>query len=95
MKMILNKCYGGLRYPFEALEKFPEADDDRDEYRTNPEIIEMLETENYDKEVFNKIYYYSRPVVVEIPDEATDYRMIEYDGIEEIIYVLDGKLYSC
>ena len=31
-------------------------------------------------------------VVKEIPDNATDYMITEYDGAEGIIYVVDGKL---
>lgn len=30
--------------------------------------------------------------VVEIPDEATDYEINEYDGAENVIMVIDGKL---
>ena len=32
--------------------------------------------------------------VKEIPDEATDYTIIDYDGMESIFYVVNGKLYS-
>ena len=32
-------------------------------------------------------------VVVEIPDGATDWDIYEYDGLETIIYVLNGKIY--
>lgn len=32
-------------------------------------------------------------VVVEIPDNATDWDINEYDGLETVIYVVDGKIY--
>lgn len=32
-------------------------------------------------------------VVVDIPDEATDYIVQEYDGMESVIYVVDGIIY--
>lgn len=31
--------------------------------------------------------------VVEIPDEATDYLITEYDGAESVYYVLNGKIH--
>ena len=31
--------------------------------------------------------------VVNIPDNCTDYEVNEYDGVESITYVVDGKLY--
>ena len=30
--------------------------------------------------------------VIEIPDNATDWDIEDYDGIERIVYVVDGKL---
>ena len=35
---------------------------------------------------------YSDLKIVEIPDSATDFYIDEYDGIEEVIYVMDGKI---
>jgi hypothetical protein len=32
-------------------------------------------------------------MVVEIPNEATDYEILEYDGLEEVVCVIDGKLH--
>lgn len=32
-------------------------------------------------------------MVVEIPDNATDWELDEYDGLESIIYVADGKIH--
>lgn len=31
-------------------------------------------------------------IIVDIPDEATDWQLQDYDGIESIIYVVDGKI---
>jgi hypothetical protein len=31
-------------------------------------------------------------VVVEIPDNATDWNIEEYDGLETVIYVLNGRI---
>lgn len=31
--------------------------------------------------------------IVEIPDDATDWEISEYDGWEEVTYVLDGKIH--
>ena len=33
-------------------------------------------------------------VILDIPDEATDWMIVDYDGAERIIYVLDGKLHE-
>lgn len=30
--------------------------------------------------------------IVEIPDNATDWRLIDYDGVETLYYVVDGKI---
>lgn len=31
--------------------------------------------------------------VVEIPDESTDYTVMDYDGQESVLYVLNGKIH--
>lgn len=36
---------------------------------------------------------FSKLEVVSIPNEVTDYEINEYDGMESIICVIDGKLY--
>lgn len=33
-------------------------------------------------------------VILDIPDDATDWMIVDYDGAERIIYVLDGKLHE-
>ena len=88
MKMVLNKCFGGFGIADEYL---PELGVERwPIQRDNPKLIELVE------KVGEKVGdEYSELCVVEIPDEATDWEMNEYDGIETITYVLDGKLYHC
>lgn len=31
--------------------------------------------------------------LVKIPDNATDYTIIEHDGFESVLYVVDGKIH--
>jgi hypothetical protein len=57
--------------------------DDSDAVRTNPLLIKMLEEGEEIEDL----------EVVEIPDNVTDYKITEYDGIERVIYVVDGKLH--
>lgn len=92
MDIILNKCYGGLSFSREALERAGFNWDDRyytDDLRRSLRLVdvvrEMGETAGD---------HYSRPVVVTIPEEATDYKLMEYDGFETILYVVDGKIHQ-
>lgn len=95
MKIVVNKCYGGFRLSDKAEEMLAEAigvsTDDiwGDNYREHPAlvaIVEELGLESYDDDV-------SELTVVEIPEDATDWELSDYDGYEDIIYVLDGKIY--
>ena len=92
MKFVLNKCYGGFTISDWALlklnidphhldwENFPDRDD--------PDLIKLVE-ENAEKASGEC----AELKVVEIPDSATDYEFDDYDGIESITYVVDGKIY--
>lgn len=88
MKIVFNSTYGGFRWPDEICKKF---DICRYDYygdeRTNPDIIEALEA-----------YLLTDPDcelrVADIPDDATDWMISEYDGNETIYCVINGKLYG-
>ena len=57
-------------------------------FRYDPKLIELLE--QMKKE--NPTQYFKLSVH-EVPDEATDWEIQEYDGAEEfVIYVLNGKI---
>lgn len=60
--------------------------------RNNENIIKAVE----DFGIENVSGEYSSIKIIEIPDESTDWTINEYDGTEEVIYVLDGKIkYAC
>lgn len=87
MKIIINTCFGGFGVREDIEKKLGLDKMNENEIRTNPELIAMIEAgEDVDG-------YCAELEVVEIPDNATDYHLGEYDGMESIIYVLDGKLH--
>lgn len=84
MKIVLNKAFGGFHLPHPYAEaKDLNFYDDSFEVRTDPELIEYLAAHPYGTDL----------KVVEFPDEATDSDILEYDGLESIIYVINGKLH--
>ena len=89
MKILLNKCYGGFGIKDEILSKIWSNVDDYisdDEMRVNADLIAMKES---GKDVEGG---YSKLVLVEVPDTATDWTIIDYDGMERLIAVENGKL---
>ena len=86
MKMIINDCYGGFGVCQEVLDKLELNDFSEEELRTAARLIEEIEN---GKDVSDDC---AELKVVEIPDESTDYYLDEYDGLESVIYVVDGKL---
>lgn len=87
MKLIINGCYGGFRIKDEVMERLGLTSQDSEETRTNPDLIALIESgEDVNDRCANL-------VVVELPDNCTDYYIDEYDGFESVIYVVDGKLH--
>ena len=82
MKLVINGDFGGFGYgvtsELKALVKKYEDE------RTAPELIALVEECPDDCGDLE---------VVEIPDEATDYLINEYDGSETVYYVVDGKIH--
>lgn len=83
MKIVINKAYGGFTFPTEYKKLSEEfCFEFQEELRTDPELIELVENGCSNPDL----------AVVEIPDEATDWELNDYDGWETITYVVDGKL---
>lgn len=89
MKIVINECYGGFSLPVEFIDHYDIYGVDEDAYRTDPRLINFVE--NCENGCYKGSF--SRLVVAEIPDEATDYIIEEYDGLEYVYYVIDGKIY--
>lgn len=76
MKLVINAVYGGF-----GINKKWETANCKEDCRE----CAIEEGENVDDN-------FSKLAVVEFPNEATDYELLEYDGIESLLYVLDGKI---
>lgn len=82
MKYVINATYGGFKVPAEVCEALNcDRWADNDEVRTSKELIEWVKNHSYED-----------LAIVEIPDNATDWELDEYDGWESIIAVIDGKI---
>lgn len=84
MKIVLNKEYGGFHLPSKYCDAYCCGRYDYGmEERFDSDLIRIVEEgcDNPDLKV------------VEIPDTATDWELQEYDGLESIVYVVDGKLH--
>ena len=90
MKFVLNKCFGGFSLSEAACEvlgcrPYTYADYD---FRTNPELIGIVEKLGEDA-----WGYHAKLRIVEVPDEITDWEICDYDGVESVTYVLDGRIH--
>lgn len=87
MKFVINLCYGGFSLSEQAAAALglDSVYDDID--RNDERLIALVEQ---DAEAASGAH--ADLAVAEIPDEATDWYIDEYDGSESLIYVLDGRL---
>lgn len=98
MKVVLNKCYGGFSLNNDVvtilLENDSKLDCDMIAYnyndRFNKDLIAVIE--KYGSEFCSG--YVADLRVIEIPDDITDYKIIENDGYENIFYVVNGALFE-
>lgn len=89
MKVIINACFGGFHLDPEVAEHFGiTTDEESVRTRTNPALIAFVEQGNN-----TSGWYTCKATVLDIPDEATDWEIEEYDGLESITYVVDGMLH--
>lgn len=87
MKLVINKEFGGFSLPEEFCTQY-NMKEYEDIDRTDDRLINFVENCGGHVEVFC-----GELVITEIPDESTDYYIDEYDGLESVIYVLDGKIH--
>lgn len=85
MKFVLNKCFGGFGINKSWREEHCHDGCDGNCLECEKLIAAIENHEDVSDE-------YAELKVVHIPDSATDWEFDEYDGIESVIYVVDGKL---
>ena len=87
---VLNKRYGGFSVSDFVVKQMGLEDNyhyfDGDEWDTLADLIKTYGSEKCSGSS-------ARLKVVEIPDNFTDYEITDYDGVETITYVIDGKIY--
>ena len=89
MKLVINTCYGGFSVKPEIRKKYGLKKCDRwssNDFRTDKKLIELIESGIDCNDTCSELQ------IVEIPDEATDYYVEEYDGAETVLYVINGKI---
>ena len=79
MKAVINRSYGG----FSPSGKYWKLMRDCYNDRSNSILVEKVE--KYPEE-------FEGLQIAHIPEEATDYTIVEFDGFEVVFYVVDGKI---
>ena len=89
MTFILNKCYGGWSISDFAKEQLGLDSNYPDMDEVDEKKLAELINEYGSEKCSGRS---AKLKVIEIPDNATDWDIEDYDGIERIVYVVDGKL---
>ena len=90
MQIVVNKCFGCFGLSDAALQSLPEGIDwSEHANRVNPLLIQVVSDLGPGANT-----RFSELSIFDIPEEATDWAIEDYDGFETILYVLDGKIYK-
>ena len=85
-KILVNLDFGGFGLKGEYYDDFMTRTNGLDDIREDEKLIALVEQGVDIGDDFAGIG------IAEIPDNATDYYINEYDGKEEVLYVLDGRI---
>ena len=86
MKVIINNDFGGFGVKHEIMERLGYQNEHDWDLRTDERLIKMVED---GKDVGDD---YSALVICTLPDNTTDWDISDYDGMETLLYVVDGKI---
>lgn len=95
MEIVINAKYGAYGLSNRAIRAMIDANEIVETngvtfLRTSPTLIHFIKT--YGSKAASGPNAYLQ--IVNIPNNATDWRLNEYDGLESILYVLDGKIHE-
>lgn len=82
-KIVINAPYGGFRLGPGFVQAYGLESPYTDIERDDEDLVAWVESHPDDNPCLR---------VINIPDEATDYMINEYDGAEDVIMVIDGKI---
>lgn len=89
MEIVVNRCWGRFSLSEEACESLGldslYDDVDRDDYRLVAVVRLLGDKANGSN---------AKLEVIELPFETTDWVINDYDGMETVYYVVDGKIYT-
>lgn len=91
MVFVLNKCYGGFSLSPFAVERLGVDSAYADLDSLQIDALAALITEYGSEKCSGRS---AKLKVIEVPDTITDSIIEEYDGIEVLTYVLDGKIHQ-
>lgn len=87
MLLVINSAFGGFEVPEHIAKKIGcSTSDNTREIRTNPELIAWVKEQPEETRELD---------IAEIPDDATDWMMIEYDGSETVYACVNGHIVTC
>lgn len=91
MELVINKCWGGFCLSKEACEilgcsawSFSSTND-----RHNLNLVNCVKKLGVEAASGP----YANLKIIKLPDETTDWEIIDNDGVEIVIYVVDGLIY--
>ena len=87
MKVVVNKCYGGAKVE-DWVSRYLNIDP-WDFDRTDSRLIALIE--EYGDTCSGTS---SALCILDIPDDATDWQIWDYDGAETVIWVQNGKMHT-
>ncbi len=93
MEIVINRCYGGFELSDEFIEVYPQFKEYNysswnDSGRADQDFILALKNFGLEKASGR----FASLKIVELPIDATDWEIDEYDGSETITCVVDGKI---
>ena len=92
-KIVVNRVFGGFNLSKEAKSYLNKESFYYEVYdhRSDEDLVFAVENLGSHKASGD----FAKLCVAEIPDEATDWMIIDYDGLETVYYVVDGKIERC
>lgn len=85
-KILVNTSFGGFSLKNEYLEDFKNSTQGLNDIREDEVLIALVE------QGIDIGDNYAEIGIAEIPDNATDYAIEEYDGKETVLYIVNGKI---